>query len=161
MLLIGSIAFVGLGTFFIINHQDIAEHQSLTPVFVQVLGWVAAVFFGICGLSIIRKLLDRSVGLRIDDQGIMDNTSSSAAGLVEWQDIERIERITIASNKMIMIHVVDPEKYIARGKNRMIRQAMKMNTKLYGTPITIISSSLKIKYKDLEKLILEQWDKRS
>lgn len=158
VLLIGSLGFVVMGVIFILKSDSIATSQSVSPQFINVLGWISTVFFGVCAGSIATKLFDRSIGLRIDDRGITDNTSSSAAGLIEWQDIVGLERVTIASNKMIMVQVRNPEKYIARGKNSFVRRAMKMNNKLYGTPITIISSSLKISYKKLEELLLNAYE---
>lgn len=42
----------------------------------------------------------------------------------------------------------------------MQRKALEMNNSIYGSPITIISGSLKMKFEDLHKLIETELTKR-
>jgi hypothetical protein len=44
-----------------------------------------------------------------------------------------------------------PEKYIERAKNIISKKAMKTNHKMYGSPLSITSISLKISFDNLEK----------
>ena len=59
----------------------------------------------------------------------------------------------------MMIDTDKPEKYIERAKNGLSKRIMKVNYKMYGSPIAITSNALKIKYDDLEKLIHKEFEK--
>lgn len=161
LLLIGAAVFVVLGTLFIMNPE-----QFKSPIFrnkgtIRIAGIVAVAFFGICLVFIARKLFDKKVGLTIDQNGITDNSNATSVGLIEWTDIIGIGTIQVASTKILMLDTDKPDKYIEKAKNGISKRAMKANYKMYGSPISIISNSLKIKYDDLEKLIREEFEKRN
>jgi len=99
----------------------------------------------------IIKFLDKKVGLIIDENGITDNSSATSIGLIEWNDITEIR---IANTpKFILINVKNPEKYINKTKNKMKAMLMKMNMKMYGTPLIITLNSLKYDFNELLKII--------
>ena len=83
------------------------------------------------------------------NDGITDNSNATSIGLIEWDDITNIGTVQISSMKILML---ETDKYIERAKNRISKRAMKANHKIYGSPLSIISNSLKIKHGDLEKL---------
>lgn len=160
LLLIGAIAFVAFGILFIINPGSFQSGVFRSSEIIRIIGIVSVVFFGLCLLFIARKLVDNKVGLTIDQYGITDNTNGTSVGLIEWDDITNIRTIQIASTKIMMLDTDQPEKYMERATNAISKRAMKANHKMYGSPLSIVSNSLKIKYKDLEKLIWEEFDKR-
>lgn len=104
-------------------------------------------------------MFDKEPGLIIDQYGITDNTNGTSTGLIEWEDIIGVEIKQVVSTKFIIIHTNQKEKYIDRAKNTIARKAMEMNNKIYGSPLTIISSSLKINFIDLENLIRSEFKK--
>ena len=112
-------------------------------------------FFGLGAVYMLRKLFDNSVGLTISEEGITDNSSAVSVGLIEWQDITGVETLEIASNKILLVHTNNPEKYMERAYNFFSRKAMQANYKMYGTPLSITANALQIKYKELEQLIYE------
>ena len=120
---------------------------------------------------IAKKIFSGKPGLTINDNGIIDNSNATSIGLIEWNDITGIETIqvktvvyglfrTAASPKMIIVKTKNPKKYIERSKNIISKKAMEANNRMYGTPLTIISNSLKIKFSELEKMISEELNKR-
>ncbi|WP_373400696.1 STM3941 family protein [Algoriphagus halophilus] len=98
--------------------------------------------------------------MTIDQDGITDNSNATSVGLIEWGDITDIGTVQVASTKILMLETDKPDKYIEQAKNGISKRAMKANHKMYGSPLSIISNSLKIKYDDLEKLIREEFEKR-
>jgi hypothetical protein len=56
--------------------------------------------------------------------------------------------------------VKNPEYYIEKRKNGLVKKAMEMNYLKYGSPITIISNSLDYKFLELEKLLISELKKR-
>jgi GTP-binding protein EngB required for normal cell division len=131
-----------------------------SPELIRIIGIAAVAFFGLYLILIVRKLFDNRVGLTIDQNGITDNSSSVHLGLIEWDDILEIEAIQIASTKMLKLKTDKPEKYIDRAKNTFIKRAMAANHKLYGSPFTISSVSLKVKFDELEKIVMNEFNKR-
>ncbi|WP_082331975.1 STM3941 family protein [Mangrovimonas xylaniphaga] len=160
LLLIGATVFVTLGILFIINPEQYANIRFRNAETIRVAGIASAAFFGLCLVFITKKLFDKKVGLTIDQNGITDNSNATSIGLIEWDDIKNIGTVQVASTKILMLETDKPEKYIGRAKNRITKRAMKANHKMYGSPLSIISNSLKIKYDDLEQLIREEFEKR-
>ncbi|MEB8327731.1 hypothetical protein OO009_00060 [Flavobacteriaceae bacterium KMM 6897] len=160
LLLIGAIAFVVFGILFILNPEKFQSPIFRNPETIRIAGIASVTIFGLCLIFIARKLFDNKVGLTIDQNGITDYSNATSVGLIEWADITNIRTVHVASTKILMLETDKPEKYIERAKNGISKRALNANHKTYGSPLSIISHSLKIKYDDLEKLIREEFEKR-
>lgn len=160
LLFLGAIGFVILGMLFFKNPEQWISLKSKSPEIIRLVGLVSIIFFGLCGFFLGRKLFDKQAGLVIDNNGITDNTNGTSIGLIEWNDIIGVKRVEISSAKILVILINNPDKYIERAKNGLLKRAMKSNNKMYGSPISIISSSLKMKFNDLESLIISEMEKR-
>jgi len=170
LLLIGALAFVAGGAWGILEPERFASiRYPKNLVFMS--GLAGVLFFGLCFVFIAKKIFSGKPGLTINDNGIIDNSNATSIGLIEWNDITGIETIqvktavyglfrTAASPKMIIVKTKNPKKYIERSKNIISKKAMEANNRMYGTPLTIISNSLKIKFSELEKMISEELNKR-
>jgi len=64
----------------------------------------------------------------------------------------------VMSTKFLLIEVKNPEKYIGKAKSRMKARLMKTNMKMYGTPLSITSNTLKYDFNELEKLIQTEFE---
>lgn len=82
-------------------------------------------------------MFDPKIGMVIDENGINNNSSGVSVGLINGKDISSISTLKIASTKFILIESTNPDKYINRAKNGLSKRAMKANTKMYGTYISI------------------------
>ena len=89
----------------------------------------------------------------IDNKGITDNSCGRNVGLIRWDDIIDINTYDVASSKLILIGISDVDKYIGMASNAIRKRAMKTSYKMHGTPLTIQSSSLKVKHAKLLELI--------
>lgn len=161
LLLIGATIFVVIGGLFIMNPEQFRNQLFRNIETIRLVGVAAVVFFGVSLFFITKKLFDNKFGLTIEQKGITDNSNATSVGLIEWDDITNLRTIEVASTKILMLETNKPEKYIERAKNGLSKKSMKANHKLYGSPISIISNSLKIKHDDLEKLIREEFEKRN
>ena len=150
MMLIGSTIFVGLGIWFVMNPAEIKPDGE---TFVSIIGIASILFFGACLLFITKKLFDTKIGMVIDENGINDNSSGVSVGLINWEDISGISTTEIASTKFILLETTNPDKYINRAKNGLSKRAMKENNRMYGTPLTISSNTLKIKHNALLEIV--------
>lgn len=60
------------------------------------------------------------------------------------------------NQKFLMIIVKNPQEYIDQITNPIKRNAMKMNYKSYGSPISISANALKTDFDKLQRLITEK-----
>jgi hypothetical protein len=149
LMLIGSIAFVAIGLWFVIAPPTIQNSYWGNPTKIMIVGYSSIIFFGLCAFFLIRKLPDNKPGLIIDDNGLIDNSSGVSTGQILWADIEDISVIEIHRQRLIMIHVKNPQDYIDKQKSGFKRRIMTMNFKMYGTPLSITSNALKIPFDEL------------
>lgn len=156
LILLGSIVFVGLGIWFIINPSKISNPIFSNSTLISIVGFVSILFFGLIAVLIFRKLSDKNAGLIINHQGIIDNSSGISAGLVLWTDIEEIRTIQVANQKFLMFVVKNPQEYINKITNPIKRKGMEMNYKNYGSPINISANSLQINFDELYSLLTKK-----
>jgi len=160
LLFIGSAVFITLGLLGAINPEEWVSSLFRNPMVIRISGISGVCFFGVAMAFIGRKLFDNRPGLVIDAVGITDNSNATSMGLIEWVDITKVEKKQIMSTKFLILHTSNPEKYLQRVKNRISKRAAKMNGKIYGSPISITSNSLKMDFEDLEALIIHEFNKK-
>ncbi|ADV50525.1 hypothetical protein Celal_3256 [Cellulophaga algicola DSM 14237] len=158
----GSIILVVLGIWLVINADEFQEHSMQllrNPMVIKAAGTLAILFFGATGIYGCRKLLDKKVGLIIDSNGITDNSNASSVGLIEWNDISEIKTQQVMSTKFLLINVIDSEKHIGKAKSGLKARLMRTNMKMYGTPLSITSNTLKYDFEKLEQLIQAEFNR--
>lgn len=158
--ILGSLLFViaGIWLFFNTNlYVDFPLRLFRNPIIVKAVGILGILFFGTTGIFGFKKLFDKKVGLIIDSNGITDNSNASSVGLIEWNDITDIITKQVMSTKFLLINVTNPEKYIGKAKSRMKAKLMRSNMKMYGTPLSITTNTLKYDFGKLEQLILTEF----
>ena len=152
----GSILFVVLGIWLFLNSGSFQENSFKllrNPMVAKGVGILGILFFGATGIFGIKKLFDKKAGLIIDSNGITDNSNASSVGLIEWDNISDIITKQLILTKFLLIKVTNPEKYIGKAKSGMKAKLMWVNMKMYGTPLSITSNTLKYDFGKLEKLI--------
>ena len=151
----GSILFIVLGIWLFTHAYDF-QNMSLrilrNPTVIKTVGIAGILFFGATGIYGIKKMFDNKVGLTIDDNGIIDNTNASSIGLIKWSEITEIKTEQVMSTKFLLIYTKDPNSILDKVKG-MKRKLMAGNMKMYGTPLSITSNTLKYNFNDLEKLL--------
>lgn len=150
----GSILFIMAGVYL---YTSLAEQQEMfNPVFIKVVGIIAIIFFSATAIYGIRKVFSKSIGLTIDETGLFDNTNYSSAGFIKWSDITAINTEEVASTRFLLIHIANPSDYINKATG-FKKKLMKGNHKLYGTPVTITSNTLKCGFNELKKIINDKF----
>ena len=143
LLLIGCIAFVGLGFLMILSPEYFESKRLGNPrITLFIIGGILIVFFSPFLLSILLKLFDNKPGLIISNDGICDNSGGAPIGFVEWGDVNKITSIGINKQMIILIHVNNPNRYIERETNSFKRFIKKNNYKHFKTPVQITCNSL-------------------
>jgi hypothetical protein len=153
LMLMGSLAFVGIGVWFVSNPPEIDNPFLGSPTKIFIVGLASIIVFGVFAFFAFKKLWDKSPGLVISEEGVFDNTSAAGAGLVPWTDILEIKETKIVNQTFINLIVKNPQDYIDRQKNSFKRKLMQMNYDTYGTVIGISSSGLKCNYRELKEML--------
>jgi hypothetical protein len=154
ILLVGAIMFVLLGILFIITPDTFISSIFRNPQTIKLAGIAGVLFFGAALVYGLRKLFDKKSGLIVDETGIIDNTNASSVGLIKWSDITDIRTEKVMSTKFLLIYTSNPDKYLERAGG-LKRKLMQGNMKMYGTPLSITSNTLKYNFDKLEKLIID------
>jgi hypothetical protein len=158
LIILGSCAFVALGVWLLFLDEATIQSQRRSPMLVHGIGLVAVAFFGLIGAFGIKKLFDKKPGLVFNSSGIVDNSSAVSAGLIPWSEILGAEIFETHKQKMLIIKVRYPQKYIERG-GQLKQLLNKANYKMCGSPIAITSSGLKVNFQELLSLF-SQYHKR-
>jgi hypothetical protein len=156
MTFLRSLIFVGLGLWMLTNPPKSNHWLFGNPTLIFIIGLASVIFFGLVAVTMFRKFSDKKPGLTISKQGITDNSSGVSAGLIPWADIQEIKISQVMSQKFLMFIVNNPQDYLDKVTNPLRRNAMKMNYKRYGSPISISSNALKTNFNDLHKLLIEK-----
>lgn len=152
LLTLGAILFVFLGYWL----WSTADNQTrYDPPIVKLMAINSFIFFGLCGLFGFRKLFDRKPGLIIDQHGITNNSTATGEETIVWDDITELSIQEIKRTKFILVFVKNPKDYINKA-NIFKKFWMNINYHVYGTPISITSTTLQCNITDLEKTLKEQ-----
>ncbi len=152
--ILGTCAFVAIGIWLLsLDAESIRFSRNFglffnNPTYVYGLGFMSIIIFGILALFFFRKLFDKQPGLVFTNLGIVDNASAVSAGFIPWSEVLGSEIFEMQRQKMLIIMVKDPEKYVDRG-NAVQRTLNKANYKMCGSPITISANALKINFSEL------------
>jgi len=154
LMIAGSLLFVAAGVWFLAASDDGSLVTTLgrfvPPWFVHGLGILAALF-GAAGVAYgIRKSSDTKPGLVLSSAGLVDNSSAVAAGFIPWSEVTGLSIFELQRQKMLVVHVADPGKYIERG-NAVRRALNRANAGMCGSPIAISSNALQIPFEELRK----------
>lgn len=157
LLTLGAFAFVAAGVWMLsLGAAAIRSERSFasffnTPAYVYGLGLASVLLFGPLGLYGLKALFDQRPALVLNESGIVDNASAISAGFIPWSEIRGAGVLEIEKQRMLVIEVSDPRKYIDRGGSlrRLLNRA---NHGVGGSPIYIPSITLGIDFRELVTL---------
>jgi hypothetical protein len=158
-MIIGSFLFVLIGALFIYDPQGYTSTMFRSPAVLYVSGIASVCFFGACLLYGLYKITDTKVGLRLDSEGIHDNSNAASLGHIRWKDITGIRIVQVQSTKMLVISTSNDDEYINNASNFFVKHLAKLNKKWYGSPIVIPSVALTIDFDSLKHLVENSWRK--
>lgn len=156
LVILGALLMAGLGGWMMLADEQGSLIETLRrfcpPAAVHVVGGAALLFFGGCAVYGVRKLFDRKPGLILNAQGLVDNSSGVAAGFIPWSEIRGVSPLFLGRQQMVSVHLVDPERYVARG-NAVKRALNRANMGVCGTPIVISPTVLAVSFDELMRTL--------
>lgn len=148
--LVASLVFVAISAWILLrkHHTGNPVVDSLFIKYGVSIGGI--IFFGFTAIFLLTKMSDTKPALIINDDGIFDNSSATAVGLISWYDINRFSILNVAKNQFLVVGVKNPELYIAAQMNPLKKLSLSFNQKRYGSPLIISNNILD---GDLDELI--------
>lgn len=142
-----SLGFSGLILFFLSPDN---KYPVFNNLFVKYGAAVISIFFFTFGVFyFLRKLAGKKPGILIDDKGILDNSSAVSVGLINWDDIKQFTKATSMKQEFLVVEVNNPEYYINKQTNYLMKKGMAYNYKHFGSPLAISANLLNCNLNEL------------
>jgi hypothetical protein len=158
------LVFTGALTFVVLSIMILMDKEGLTSIMFRsemlnkVVAVIAILFFGTVCVTIPWKLFQNNMGLIINDKGIIDKSNLSSIGLIEWEDITGIRTEKVEKTRFFLIDTNKPKKYLDKANSKFKKQLLSGNNRMYKTPLSITLTILKVKFNDLEKLLIDAFE---
>ena len=144
----GAFLFVFAG-FYI---RSTANEGRIPPFLAVIVSYLAIGFFGLCFIYGLYRLVVRRPSLILSRDGILDNASAVNAGLVRWEEINRIFCSSMQRQQFVSITLKDAEGFL--GRMGVIKaRLMRVNVRLVGAPINLPANVLAMTSSELLELI--------
>ncbi|MER6128622.1 STM3941 family protein [Streptomyces sp. NPDC001795] len=131
---LGSIVFVALGAWLLINHASLKGTLA---------GAAAVLFFGLCACLAIGRVVRRRPELVLTSEGL----THVMLGSIGWTEIAAIGireiKVRSSSQRVLELVLHDPAAYLARAP-RMARIAGKANLRMGYSPANISATTLPV-----------------
>lgn len=144
LLLIGSIAFVALGVWLLIEADNLTGWRARNPIFTRGIGIASILFFGLGIFVGIKRLVKSEIALIIDQKGLNVNPKKSLTEFINWTDINGFQEIKIQSTRIVIIEVKNSEYWLDKETSGFRRKLMQFNINNYNSPFNIASAGLDI-----------------
>ncbi|WP_430968293.1 STM3941 family protein [Spongiimicrobium sp. 2-473A-2-J] len=159
LLVIGSIAFVALGVWLLMEADNLSGWRARNPMVTKGIGLASMLFFGFGMIAGIKRLIKSEIALIIGPKGISVNPKKLPYEFVKWEDILEFEEIKIHSTRILIIGVKNPEHWVEKETHGIRKKLMQFNVNNYGSPFNIGASGLQISAKELKETLQRYFEK--
>lgn len=105
---LGAAVFVGLGLFLVIYDSPRFGLKA------AIAGWASIGFFGLCGAYASTRAFRPGAAVVLNPQGLLDNSSGFAAGLIPWGEIRAVEYVSFQGQDFVGVILSNVDAYIQR-----------------------------------------------
>lgn len=109
----------------------------IPDILIQFIGVIAILFYGLCFVTFLKRIVNKTPILLINDLGVSDHSTAIAIGFIPWQDIEAIQLTSLFNQTFISISVKDQQSYLKK-MTVLQRLTTKANLKM-GYPLINIT----------------------
>lgn len=161
LMLFGSIIFVVMGTWLVVNPPKSNNPIYGNPLIVLISATSTIVVYGYVMFILFKKLRDNKPGLIINSTGIIDNSSVLSAGMILWTETIEISASHVMNQKILMFILKNPEEYLNRQNGIVKRKAMEIDYRMYGSPIRISANTLDTNFEELYELLQSKFNENT
>ena len=141
-----------------------ATHLSTTtsiPLYVVVLILITFLLFpAYLALRFFYPYLNKfsgrhkNIGLKITEEGFLDNSMFKINRIITWEEIERIEVVnSMYGYKWIVPILKNPEVFISEQTSHFGKLIVKSDNQQYGSPLRINTNTININPSQLYKIL--------
>lgn len=153
---IGCLVFVAIGgILFLLGLTDNGNDRLK----LLAIGGVVFVFFGLCMVYWVKTMVKRKPAIIINHEGITDQSTYIAAGLIRWGEIEDIDFIQFGGQTYLGIFTKDPDLIVNRSSS-FKRMLNRMNKGLLPSQVNIPVKILDCSVEVLIDRINKEWEKQ-
>ncbi|MBD8488097.1 hypothetical protein IFO69_04995 [Echinicola sp. CAU 1574] len=160
LVFVGSLCFVAIGVMTLLDEKGLTSLMFSSETMNKTIGVLSILFFGTIAVIVPWKLLSKNSGIEINEIGIIDHSNLSSIGLIEWEDIKEIQTHSFKKTSWLLIYTFQPQKYVNKAENGFKRWLLKSNLRTYKTPLSITSTILSVKFKELEKIVMDAFEEK-
>jgi hypothetical protein len=157
-LLIGSIAFVALGIWLVLEADNFTGWRGRNPIFTRGIGIASILFFGLGIFIGIKRLIKSEIALIIDHEGLNINPKKSLIEFIKWSDIQGFEEIKIHSTRIVIIKVKNPKDWLDKETSTFRKKLMQFNINSYNSPFNVAAAGLDISSDELIDTLNSNFD---
>ena len=156
-----SIVFVLMGALLIIVGFkidigiDFSTNRFYGHLYVGVVGISSCLFFGLCGIYIIKRIIIRKPSVIISEDGFTDNASGISVGFLKWSEIKGFQVYDYMGQKFLGIEPIDIEgtlKKVSKVKRIFLNMNKSLGTAIINIPQNTINMPLEIVYDKMVEL---------
>ena len=159
LLLIGSIAFVAIGIWLLLEEDNLTGWRARNSIFTRGIGIASIIFFGFGIFVGVKRLIKLEIAVIIDSKGLNVNPKKSLTEFLKWSDINGFEEIKIQSTRIIIIGVENAEYWLNKETSGFRRKLMQFNINNYNSPFNIASARLDISSDKLIETLNKYFDR--
>lgn len=117
----------------------------------KVIGYIGVAFFGL--YNFLRGTFRREA-LMLTPSTLMVSPTSNGSFTLKWSDISNIDTIQIGNERMLVIQLYDPLRFIERqGDSAIKRKLMQADMALVGSPCAVVLNNIDAGDDDIEQII--------
>lgn len=158
LVFLGALTFVDLSVLILMDKEGLTSIMFRSELMNKIVAVIAILFFGTVCVTIPWKLFSNNIGLIINDKGIIDKSNLSSIGLIEWEDITGIRTEKVQKTRFFLIDTNKPKKYLDKANSKFKKRLLSGNNRMYKTPLSITLTILKVKFSELEKLLIDAYE---
>ncbi|WP_060680893.1 STM3941 family protein [Virgibacillus halodenitrificans] len=118
---------------------------------------VCAAFFAIGTYFFTKSVIKRKPAVIVSKEGITDKSTMIGPGLIKWQEIEKIDVVSIGGQPHLAIFTYDPDAIRDRSTG-LVKVLNSLNKGLVSAQANIPLNNLDCSIDDLFKNINDQWE---
>lgn len=134
----------------------IADTNGARKFINRIVGTFGFIFFGVCLIFLIKRLIKPKNILVINDKGIEDNSSAISLGFIPWDSIEEVYLSQVVTERFICININNIDERLNE-LSFVKRTLIKINLLFGYAPVSITLNSTKYKHEDVIKIIKSYW----
>lgn len=154
-----SALFIIGGSILLINPMVLGDHP-FTDKFLFTMSLTVVLIFIALLIFLTNKIIKKTIGLTINDNGIQEQISAFGVGMVRWEEMSGFGIKKQIGIPFIVIYLKDKDLFIDRFSG-LKKATIKKNAESFGTPVAISTVMLKMKLSDLKDLFTEVGAKHS